>query len=47
VFNGTLHATFAGWTSRVALRDTLWGVSWLTVLSAAYGAVAGARESRA
>jgi|APGre2960657423_1045063.scaffolds.fasta_scaffold94928_2 uncharacterized membrane protein len=47
VFNGTLHATFAGWTARVALRDTLWGVSWLAALSAAYGAVAGSRASRA
>lgn len=38
VFNGTLHATFAGWDARIAARDTLWGVAWLTTLSAAYGA---------
>lgn len=38
VFNGTLHATFAGWDARIAARDTLWGVAWLTALSAAYGA---------
>jgi len=47
VFNGTLHAMFAEWSAGVAVRDTLWGVSWLAVLSAAYGAAAGSRRGRA
>lgn len=36
VFNATLYVMFTGWDWSVALRDTLWGVSWITVVSLAY-----------
>lgn len=36
VFNGTLYVMFEKWDMAIALRDTLWGVTWLTVLTTAY-----------
>ena len=36
VFNATLYVMFIGWDWRVAVRDTLWGVSWITLISLAY-----------
>lgn len=36
VFNATLYVMFAEWDWRVALRDTAWGVSWITLISLAY-----------
>ena len=36
VFNGTLYVMFEKWDVAIAVRDTLWGVTWLTVLTTAY-----------
>lgn len=36
VFNATLYVMFTGWHWQVALRDTLWGVGWITLISFAY-----------
>ena len=36
VFNATLYVMFERWDSRVVIRDTLWGVSWLCGLTALY-----------
>jgi hypothetical protein len=36
VFNATLYVMFVGWDWQVALRDTAWGVSWITLISLAY-----------
>jgi len=37
VFNGTNFVTFKGWDAAIALRDTAWGVAWITTLTAGYG----------
>jgi len=37
VFNGTNFVTFKGWDAAIALRDTAWGVGWITALTAGYG----------
>jgi len=36
VFNGTLYVFFEKWTASTAIRDMMWGVTWITVLSIAY-----------
>lgn len=36
VFNTTLYVMFSRWDTWVALRDTMWGVGWITVLSLGY-----------
>jgi uncharacterized membrane protein len=36
VFNTTLYVMFKDWDMNVALRDTLWGVSSITLISIAY-----------
>lgn len=36
VFNFTNHAMFDNWASTIMIRDLLWGISWLTVVSTAY-----------
>jgi len=41
VFNGTNFVTFKGWDAAIALRDTAWGVGWITTLTALYGLTLG------
>lgn len=36
VFNTTLYIMFSRWDTWVALRDTMWGVGWITLLSLGY-----------
>lgn len=36
VFNATLYVIFKDWDYRIVLRDTLWGISWLSVLTILY-----------
>lgn len=36
VFNGTNHVMFRNYGLQVVLRDTLWGVSWLTLFTVLY-----------
>jgi uncharacterized membrane protein len=36
VFNATLYVMFKNWDYAVSIRDTLWGVSWITVSAAIY-----------
>lgn len=37
VFNFTNYAMFDKYTPRILTQDLLWGISWVTVLSVAYG----------
>jgi uncharacterized membrane protein len=37
MFNGTMAAMFEAYTPQVVARDMVWGITWATVLSAAYG----------
>lgn len=36
VFNFTNSAMFVGWRGPIVIRDLAWGISWLTIISAAY-----------
>ena len=36
VFNATLYVIFDKWDYRVVVRDTLWGISWLSILTIGY-----------
>lgn len=36
VFNTTLYIMFNQWDMKVVLRDTLWGLSWLSLLTLLY-----------
>lgn len=36
VFNGTLHVMFEKYNTFIAMRDLIWGISWVTLLSMAY-----------
>jgi uncharacterized membrane protein len=36
VFNGTNHVMFRNYDIAVVLRDTVWGVSWLTAFTVLY-----------
>lgn len=36
VFNATLYVMFDKWDYRVVVRDTLWGISWLSILTLGY-----------
>lgn len=36
VFNTTMYVMFDKWDWKVAVRDTLWGTSWATLLSFGY-----------
>jgi len=36
VFNTTLYVMFEGWDVRISIRDTLWGVGWITLISTIY-----------
>lgn len=37
VFNFTNSAMFEKWSGPILIRDLAWGISWLTIISAAYG----------
>lgn len=37
VFNFTNAAMFKNWDGPIIARDLAWGISWLTIISAAYG----------
>lgn len=39
VFNFTNRAMFEKWSTQMIVRDLLWGISWLTIISAVYGYV--------
>lgn len=36
IFNATLYVMFKNWDYKVSIRDTLWGVSWITLSGAIY-----------
>ena len=36
IFNTTLYVMFKNWDYKVSIRDTLWGVSWITLSAALY-----------
>lgn len=36
IFNTTLYVMFKHWDYKVSIRDTLWGVSWITLSAAIY-----------
>jgi uncharacterized membrane protein len=36
IFNATLYAMFKNWDYSVSIRDTAWGVSWITLSGALY-----------
>lgn len=36
VFNATLYVIFDKWDYRVVVRDTLWGISWLSLITLFY-----------
>jgi len=36
VFNATLYVMFKGWDARVALRDFMWGLGWISLSSIGY-----------
>jgi hypothetical protein len=36
VFNATLYVMFEKWDYWVSLRDTMWGITWLSVLTLLY-----------
>lgn len=36
VFNFTNYAMFDNWAGTILIRDLIWGISWLTVVSGAY-----------
>lgn len=46
VFNGTLYVMFADYDASVVRRDMLWGLTWMTLLSGAYGLTIRVREGR-
>ena len=46
VFNGTLYVMFAGHDASVVRRDMTWGLTWMTLLSGAYGVTVYVREGR-
>lgn len=45
VFNGSLYAMFRDWKGRIVIRDMAWGLTWGTILTAAYAAAAHHRPS--
>ena len=36
VFNATLYVMFTHWDWRISLRDTLWGMGWIALVSLFY-----------